>query len=48
MAKWLVFSAGVEWVVGGLIFVVVFQFSENDVVQMRKMWYNKSMQKFTR
>ena len=29
---------------GGLIFVVVFQFSENAVVQMREMWYNKSMQ----
>ena len=32
MAKWLVLSAGVEWVVGGLIFVVVFLFSENAVV----------------
>ena len=37
MAKWLVLSEGVEWVVGVLI--------ENAVVQMRKMWYNKSMQK---
>lgn len=48
MAKWLVLSEGMELVVGGLIFVVVFQFSENVVVQMRKMWYNKSMQKLTR
>ena len=48
MAKWLVLSVGVEWVVRGLIFVVVFQFSENIVVQMREMWYNKSMQKLTR
>ena len=48
MAKWLVLSAGVEGVVGSLIFVVVFQFSENAVVQMREMWYNKSMQKLTR
>lgn len=24
VAKWLVLSEGVEWVVGGLIFVVVF------------------------
>ena len=48
MAKWLVLSEGVELVVGGLIFVVVFQFSENAVVQMREMWYNKSMQKLTR
>jgi hypothetical protein len=31
-----------------VIFVVVFQFSENAVVQMREMWYNKSMQKLTR
>lgn len=48
MAKWLVLSAGVEWVVGDLIFVEVFQFSENAVVQMREMWYNKSIQKLTR
>lgn len=48
VAKWLVLSAGVEWVVGGLILVVVFQFSENAVVQMKEMWYNKSMQKLTR
>ena len=48
VAKWLVLSVGVEWVVRGLIFVVVFQFSENIVVQMREMWYNKSMQKLTR
>ena len=40
MAKWLVLSEGMELVVGGLI--------ENVVVQMRKMWYNKSMQKLTR
>ncbi len=30
VAKWLVLSVDVEWVVGGLIFVVVFQFSENE------------------
>lgn len=48
VAKWLVLSAGVEWVVGDLIFVEVFQFSENAVVQMREMWYNKSIQKLTR
>lgn len=47
MAKWLVLSESVELVVGGLIFVVVFQFSENAVVQMREMWYNKFMQKLT-
>ena len=48
VAKRLVLSAGVEWVVGSLIFVVVFQFSENAVVQMREMWYNKSIQKLAR
>ena len=47
VAKWLVLREGVELVVGGLIFVVVFQFSENAVVQMREMWYNKFMQKLT-
>ena len=40
MAKWLVLSVGVEWVVGDLI--------ENAVVQMREMWYNKSIQKLAR
>lgn len=40
VAIWLVLSVGVEWVVGDLI--------ENAVVQMREMWYNKSMQKLTR
>ena len=47
MAKWLVLSEGGGLVVGGLIFGVVFQFSENAVVQMREMWYNKFMQKLT-